>query len=80
MSLKDVAKTLALPNGFHLPFQVISSASLLSLGLIGGRVFRRNKPINAESVRAGAGHVRQPLITSPRTPVHPPGLGRVRSN
>lgn len=50
MSLKCVARTLAFPNGFHLPLRVISSASMLSLGLISDRVFRRNKHMNAKSL------------------------------
>jgi len=47
-----VPRTRAFPNGFHLPFQVISSARMLSLGLISDRGFRRNKPINAKSLWA----------------------------
>lgn len=55
VSLKYLARTLPFPNGFHLPFQVISGASMPSLGLIGDRVSRRNEPINAKSLCARDG-------------------------
>lgn len=40
---------VTLTDGFHLPFQVISTTNMPSLGLISDRVLRKNKPINAKS-------------------------------
>lgn len=71
VSLQCSARTLPFPSGFNPPFQVISSASLLSAGLIGDRVFRRNKPINAKSLWGRERPAKLLLITCAPCPPGP---------
>ncbi|XP_045710043.1 uroporphyrinogen-III synthase isoform X2 [Phyllostomus hastatus] len=86
VSLKCLARTLALPDGFHPPFPVVSSASMPSLcliedratrgSLIGDRATPGSRPLDTESARAGLGLLGPQLITSLPRPCPPRrGLG-----
>lgn len=57
------ARMLAFPEGFLLPFQVLSSASILPLSLISDRVSEGTSPFTLSQCVQGLGHVGQQLIT-----------------